>query len=590
LKVLPPFNFLFLYILSVLLPLSGTAQISLPSPRDTLSLQSEFYKQSATWNWYNRLNLADSSGKYWNYSVSDVFQSNLIIPGVGKKQWKDENIFNGLFYAPVSAVTAGIYSKSWMQTDRQAAQDNRFGNHSIGIFTVWDQNQLLALRPYAGYQQSQNRKKIDWGYDLGLRANLINWKLGEYQSNFDGESNYDFYAKRQNYENKFHVGIKGDFTRYTSDSLLFSFSEMSKQYWVGDSIEQVKLFNRDLTNKLFYTFSPYDLLTVHTQLQSRNISYFNGRNIFFIDNIIRYVHFGERWNYMFGLRTSDEAQNNDGIQTDSRTLQTALNMRMAYRFSDDHYLDADFAYVKLQYDTPDSIVNNDDRDEQRFVFNVSYYKRLSPVLIMQWQAYSYFFHQIYIFREQSLNNSWNRIFKLNPRIMYKTNAFTNTLSTQVLANYTVYDFEDTLAQTRSFVFRKYTISDSLTLKLYAENYSGIFYRLELEDKGTFYESDFSQQLLQSYRSDFYNFFVYNDYFWFFNVRLGYTIYNRKEWRHLPEKRLNREISNRGPYLNISYHQTERLMFTANAAMLSLSDSRSKTTRYMTGYIRLNYLL
>jgi hypothetical protein len=588
LKDIPPVRALLLILMLFFTPCLLFCQIPFPWSPEIVSL--EFYKQSTTWNWFNRFSTADTSGKTWNYHVSNSFQSNLLIPSQGKKLWKDENNFVGRFYIPLYFAKTGIYSRSWMQSDRQSEQDNKFGNHSLGIFAAWKSRNGISLQPYSGLQQSQNKGKIDWGYDIGLKANLINWKTGEYRSNFDGETNYDFYAKRQNYENKFRVGISASFTRYTSDSLTFAFGEMSKQYWVGDSIEQVKFYNRDLINRLSYMFTSSDMLAMRTQLQSRTTSYFNGRNIFFIDNDLRYIHLGQRLNYTIGLRTSDESQDNEGNHTDSRTLQTVMNLRLDFRLAENKNLDLDFSYVKLQYDTPDSIVNNDDRDEQRFVFNIDYRQQLSSLLSMQWQSYAYFFHQIYIFREQSLNNSWNRIYKLNPRIVYQSEFLTNVLSTQVLANYTVYDFEDTLSQTRSYVFRKYTFSDSLTGRVFAQNYAGIFYRLELEDKGSFYQEEFAQQLIQTYRSYFYNFFLYNDHFLFVNIRLGYTIYNRKEWRHLPEKKLNRKITNRGPYINLSYNQTRRLMLSANASLLTLCDSKSKTTHYMTGYIRLNYLL
>lgn len=577
---------LFLFISAI--PVFSQIDIRLPS--EPAFFQNDFYKQSTTWNWLGRLNLFDTSSVAWNWRVDDTFQSNLLTPAQGSRQWKDEHSFYGYFYRNFNGVRGGIYSKSWLQSDRQTATHNQYSNHTLGFFSGWNFKKTISLQPYLGYQQARNRQKIDWGWDAGLRTNVFNWRVGDYLTALDAESHYDLYDKRQNYENKFYSTVRADFTSFTSDSFSFSFSEVSKQYWVSDSIEQVKIFNRDFRNKLFYQISQRDLFTLMTQVQSRDISYFNGRNIFYIDNQLRYLHLGQRLQYSLALRTNDETQDNAGIYTDSRNRQTAFNLKFNYLFNAQRWLQLEMAYVKLQYDTPDSIVNNDDRDEQRYVFNLNYFQKFSPVFSMSWEAYAYFFHQIYIFKEQSMNNSWNRVYKLNPRVNYEYGRLSNTLSTQVLANYTVYDFEDTLAQTRSFVFRKYTFSDSLILRLFAENYAGIFTRLELEDKGSFFEKEYAQQVLQSYRSQFYNFFVFNDYFFYFHVKVGYTVYNRREWRHIPLKKLSREITNQGPYLTLSYRRSQRLTFSAYAALSTLTDSKAGRAHYATGYLRLYYNL
>ena len=197
---------------------------------------------------------------------------------------------------------------------------------------------------------------------------------------------------------------------------------------------------------------------------------------------------------------------------------------------------------------------------------------------------------MYIFKEQSANNNWNRVYKLSPRLVYQNGPIYNRLKSEVLANYTVYDFEGILGQQRSFVFRKYTISDSLTVRIYSANYLGAFARLELEDKGSFFPGEFAQQVLQSYKSQFYNFFVYNDRLMNFRVTLGYNLYRRQEWRHIPIKRATRDITNKGPYVSVLYHSSKQLIFSASAALSYLNDSAGRTTTYSTGYLRLRYLL
>lgn len=586
-----PKRYIFYSILLLILStniVSGQINLVYPSSPNAV-LHTNFYKQVTTWNWFGHFDMANTINNSWHWQVMETFQSNLLTPSKGKKQWKDEHNFKGYFHRQAGYFLLGLYSKSWLQSDKQVSANNQFANHAIGAFTVFNHKNRLRLTPYLGYQQSKNRTRIDWGWDAGLKGGVNNLHLGDYRTNFDIESNYDLYDKRQNFNNKFDVHLSAQFSRYTSDSLSFIFSENSKQYYAAadsNNLLKVKIYNRELRNKLFYNFSPRTSAVFSTRLQSRNISYISDRKIFNIENQIHFLHYGDRFNYGLTLRTNDETLDNSGVSTDSRTRQTAMSLQMDYRFNSRKQLNFNFSYVKLQYDTPN--INNDDRDEQRFVFNLNYFHRFSPVLYMDWLAYVYLYHQIYIHKKRSVNNNWNRVFKLNPKINYRYKRISNCLSTQVLANYSVYDFEKQSTNIKSFVFRKYMLSDSLTYRFFSQNFIGVYTRIELEDKGSFFAEDFAQKILQSYNSQLYNFFLYNNHFLYFNIKAGYTIYKRREWRHAPVKRKSRDITNQGPYLCASYHHSKRLIFSAYAAISKLKDSSNKPTTYTSGYLRLYY--
>ncbi|MBD3224907.1 MAG: hypothetical protein GF313_09265 [Caldithrix sp.] len=550
-----------------------------------------FQKQSTTWNWLGRFSHQNhESSSAWYWQVNETFESNLLIPSVGKKQWKDENHFRARFLIKHGDWRSGIYTRSWLQSDRQVSLDNRFGNHAIGLKSQLDPNQHFTFTPYMGYQQSRNRKITDWGWDVGIDGETRNLRLGQYRTDINAKSEYDFYDKRQNFQNQFDIRFGTRFTDFARDSLSFSFQETSKQYYAADSknLLQVKLYDRHFRNKLLYNITPRNLLTVNTRIQSRYISYFSGRNVFLIENNVRFLHFGNRFNYVFSFRSNEETQDNAESFTDSQAKRTALGTQLGYRFNNRQSIHFDIDYIKLQYDTPDD-ENFDDRDEQRFILNLDYHHRFSPYLKMEWFTYAYLFHQIYIFKERSNNNNWNQVFKLNPRIHYEYKRLKNTLSTEILANYTIYDFENG-QQVKSFVFRKYTLSDSIRYRAFGRVFLGLFGRIELEDKGSFFKEDFAQQIVQSYRSYFLNGFIENRYFLKFKVRLGYTRYMRKEWRHLPQKQKYREVINHGPYLNISYDAPGRMVFSAHSSLNLLEDSRGPSSRYGTGYLRLYYNL
>ncbi|NOX88394.1 MAG: hypothetical protein GXO77_05150 [Calditrichaeota bacterium] len=524
----------------------------------------------------------------FNWYVKERFQSNLLIPAEGNKKWKDEHLLDGLIYLNYNSFKTGLYFNSWYQSDMQVSLNNQFGNHRMGLFTQNKVGKYLTLSPYLGYQYSKNRTHVDWGWDTGMQLKINRFKLSNYTTNLNFATNYDIYPARRNIEYDLTTHFSTRFSDFSSDSLFVRWNDLSKEYYVADSIEQVTINEREVQNKLFYNFNPANRLLFQTRLQSRNISYFNGRSIFLFENYLRFLHLGRKLNFLFTFRTSDETQDNAGTYTDSRTQQSTFNMNFDYRFNNRHKLMLNLAYVKLQYDTPDSVVNNDDRDEQRFVANVKYSWKLSPILTVEWVAYAYLFHQIYIFRERSLNNNWNRIYKLNPRILYHWGPVSNRLSTEVLANYTVYDFDNLFAEPRSFVFRKYTLTDSLVLRYMTHQYAGSFFRLELEDKGSFYSKEFAQQVLQSYQTEFFTFFLRNKHFLFFQLEIGYTYYRRREWRYAPSKTLNRILTNEGPYFDLSYNIFPRITFSASTSFIKITDSKRVGSNYITGKLKLNY--
>jgi len=558
---------------------------------DTNYYQSIFYKQLTTWNWQGNLNLSSIKNNDWSWHVNEQYNTSLLIPAEGKRQWKDENAAGGLLFYNNPVWDYGFYLRSWYQNDELSSSDNEFGNQVMGLFSKYNYASIFTFAPYAGLQQSKNRKYVDWGLDIGLKGKVNRFKLGDYNLSTRIESDFDMYDKRQNFDNQIYFGAKTKFNEYTSDSISVSFSANQKEYYdnnpTSKKIIDVYILDRNLRNNLYYNISSIDRFALITQIQSIQLDFVSDRKIFLIDNEFRFNHYGSKLFYLFSLRTNDETQDNSNIFTNNRTRQTVMKFESNYQMDSRKNLELDIAYSKFQYDTPEK--NTEDRDEQRYILELGYNQVLNEYLSMNWTLYTYFYHKIYISSEQSQNNNWNRIIALNPKLNYRYGKIKNHLDTEILANYTVYDFEKLFIKTRSYVFRKYSIADSLIYQLYGSINLGLFTRIELEDKGNFFESEWQQQVVQSYHSAFYNFFIEDKYILGFSIRLGYTYYERTDWRHLPRKKRNRKIINEGPYAGIGYNITSRLNFAAYASLSYLDDSAIGAMNYSTGTLRLNYL-
>lgn len=486
----------------IIRPIFG--QVSVIRFNQPSNLQSTFTKQHTSWIWKDQFTAVRHDPNAISWQINENFNSQIILPGRSISQWKDDQSLQALIYYNANSYQVGWYINSWLQSDKHTNQLNTFYNHASGFFTQFDLSPKLTFTPYAGYQFSRNINQNDAGWDIGLHGQLHDINSNGYRSAVDFSSNYDFYDTRKNYNNRASATVASQFSTFANDSLRVGYEESIKQFYDnnGTKLIDVSLYNRNFSNMLYYALASHSNLIFQTNIISKNVSYFSRRNNFLIGNRIGLEHRGSKLRYNINFRTTDETLDTDGTRTDSRTRQSAFGFHSAYRFDNNKRLSFNISYIKLQYDTPDSISNNDDRDEQTFIVNLDYYHRFSGYLSMHLKSYGFFFHQLYLFKEQSINNHWNRIIKLEPSIRYSGNSVGNRFATSVIANYTDYDFDNLSLKTRSFLFRKYTISDSLSYNFNHRSSLSVRGRLEIEEKGNFFKSNFSQNRIQTYQTSY----------------------------------------------------------------------------------------
>lgn len=145
----------------------------------------------------------------------------------------------------------------------------------------------------------------------------------------------------------------------------------------------------------------------------------------------------------------------------------------------------------LKYDT-DSEQNSDDRDELAINGMLTHrYDNLRNFNIETSFEYNTGVLN-YLFKEKSSNNNTNRIYKLTSRSSFvpSTGLVTKNLF-QVLANYTVYKYEDLLSQVQSFSFRQLYLYDSTTYDLTKELKLNLHISLRFYEQGQYNERNFS---------------------------------------------------------------------------------------------------
>lgn len=161
----------------------------------------------------------------------------------------------------------------------------------------------------------------------------------------------------------------------------------------------------------------------------------------------------------FDSRKRDEEKKNNY----SRRLTLTANVEINLTNSDRVSLTGSSSI--LRYDTP-SKLNDDDRDELWMAYNITTYHNINRYLFAQIAVDANLSHVVYLLGTRSANNNWNRILRLSPRIQYIPSKYFSTTNTfEVLANYTVYDFEDLQVPVKSFSFRQFSFIDSTRISI-----------------------------------------------------------------------------------------------------------------------------
>ncbi len=147
----------------------------------------------------------------------------------------------------------------------------------------------------------------------------------------------------------------------------------------------------------------------------------------------------------------------------------------------------------LRYDTPD-ISNTDDRDELFMTYGFEVSHRFSKYLNSSFTVDATLYHLVYINKEQSANNNWNRVLRLSPIVEYKPVKWLRTVArAEVLANYTISDYEQQIASVKSYSFRQAYWMDS-TMILMTKNIQFKFFgSLRIFERGILKWKEFSER-------------------------------------------------------------------------------------------------
>jgi len=122
-----------------------------------------------------------------------------------------------------------------------------------------------------------------------------------------------------------------------------------------------------------------------------------------------------------------------------------------------------------------------------------------PVLDLDLLVDGTYGHLVYLLEERSANNNVNRVLRFAPRVIYRPAEGISSANTfEVLANYTVYDFEEEASLVRSFSYRQFAWLDSTSVDLTHRVGLDFFAYFKLYERGRLNWDDFQERTENSF--------------------------------------------------------------------------------------------
>ena len=151
-------------------------------------------------------------------------------------------------------------------------------------------------------------------------------------------------------------------------------------------------------------------------------------------------------------------------QKDNNTFTYKLFYNPTISITKRDTLLANIILSKLEYTTPNP-ANKDERDILNHIFSLEYKRQCSKILTISSKVNYTQNHTVFIHKERSSQNNWNKIISYQNGIIINAEKFYYYPSFEVLANYTIYDFETFSQSIRSYSIRQLSYKDTISITI-----------------------------------------------------------------------------------------------------------------------------
>jgi len=521
-------------------------------PVDTLLRQNaasiSFERNLSTFNWKGRASL-DTSVLGTSVMFREQYTSSVIFidatPDAARRKLQtDQQNLSLLLGHPISSeFKVQTQWSSLAYADDQSVGLSNASFHSLLGGFEYAPFPFFSFDPMVGYRWEKQAGVNDRGvsYSFAGRGALVN--ANDYRLTGSAQYHEDRLDPRILERHYAQVSLEKLFTGRTRDTLEFGVSRNRREFYtVADSSIESRIDNvLSFSDLLDYEIDPNILTSVFVHLSSRGLdkdtravgSYSAGSpqfgtriEEFRLDTYVQTAYRSDdgRTSATARLSYSERDENhsakpldgappdvetqfrlrNEREQTkDNLTRRTSLSGTLEFPLSSSDRIFLSGASSILRYDTP-SDLNFDDRDELLVALSIGTIHHVNQYVDMAVTLDGNLSHIVYLLKERSANNNYNRVLRLLPRVTYRpfkevvtTNAF------EVLANYTVYDFEQQVAFAKSFSYRQFAWMDSTSVQITRRIGLDFFAYLKLYERGQLKWDDFTERTENSFVDETY---------------------------------------------------------------------------------------
>ncbi len=566
-----------------------------------------------------RINTGDLSLKLANDLNSQVVRSKI-------KSTRDDNNFSlQAGYNLNEDITSGMLFNYHTFNDSRNLSINSASGTNIIAFSTVRSIKGASVTPFFGYAEDYQSGVSDAGFTYGADAFYNLYRYPETELNSRLFFRNDDVSPRKNTVRDLNLILKNNFDRGIRNTLSAFYHEANRDFYIeADSvIQQLFSVTRNIQSRkeiiagvaeelsIKEIFSSTDFI-IGASLGGKKISrdyrykfnapgnlrYYDSEiNEFKFDIYTETKYYADYLFVDFRIRHSERDEKNTILETseydpiafeeksvtearkNNISARTFLSVTAKYSITEYDILDLSLFHSKLKYDTP-SPTNYDDRDEIMSIGRIRFTKDVSAYLTALISFEVSMNNLVYIFSERSANNNKTRIYRLRTGGFYELQNFYSSGIFDILANYTVYDYEDINPSFRSFSLRQFTfidstrfnISSSLMLRLeamvrYSEQADLHWYDYKITPTREIYETLIKFTVGAIFpKSEFF---------------IGVRQYSISGFRFAQSGR-NQDsyYTGTGPYIEIRHRITDRINFSANG-WTEFIDSNNSTNDNMT---------
>jgi hypothetical protein len=432
---------------------------------------------------------------------------------------------------PLSATTQW---NSFIFTDSRGIGLSRVSMHSVLAGLAYTPLSFLEIAPSAGYRWDNQADNRDRGPSYQLLTTLLPVDEDGYLVYAAGQLHVDELSPRRLENHFLQAGVQKSFGPFSRDSLGVAVYRLRREFYSPDSsIESRQETFFQISNLLTYAIDPTLQASVYVGVLSRGLDkilfYHPGlrpRDAFdtHVDEFHLDAYLEGAWRSTDNRAAADvrighternevhrvlpAAEQTTGPLLADRTAQeesknnlagqTELSARVRFPVSWSDVLFATVHASLLRYDTPSNL-NDEDRDELLIAASAGSFHQISPSLTLAVALEGTMSHLVYLLSDRSANNNINRVLRLTPRAVFTPGSFLRTVNGfEVLASYTVYDYEQSSALIQSYTYRQFGWLDSTSVELTHRVGLDFYAYLKLYERGQLNWNEFTERTENSY--------------------------------------------------------------------------------------------